>query len=141
MSEIGVSFPLFTSRYAEKRIADTDLVPVGITVGHPRFRLSYPLAGKLKALAPERSWFDLPSEDFGRRYLLKLEHQGALAIATALTEIFDAHATAHSSGLALLCFEDLAVPDTFCHRRMFAGYWEAQTGQRVDELAFPENVA
>lgn len=35
-------------------------------------------------------------------------------------------------GLVLLCFEDLAK--AHCHRRLFADFWQARTGQAVPEL-------
>jgi hypothetical protein len=39
--------------------------------------------------------------------------------------------------LALLCYEDLSEPGTFCHRRMFAEWWSERTGEKVEELGGP----
>jgi len=36
--------------------------------------------------------------------------------------------------LVLLCFEDLRTPGRFCHRRVFATWWEELKGQVVTEL-------
>jgi hypothetical protein len=129
-----LAFQIFTSRYANKQIAISGLVPVGITVGNPRFRLAYRLARNLKSLAPNRAWFDLPDDEFKARYVGKLHEKGAAAIASELTETFDAHCTPGDVGLVLLCFEDLTVPGAVCHRRMFASYWQRETGEAVDEL-------
>jgi hypothetical protein len=37
--------------------------------------------------------------------------------------------------LVLLCHEDVTAGETVCHRRVFAAWWKAQTGQDVPELA------
>ena len=36
--------------------------------------------------------------------------------------------------LVLLCFEDIRKPGLFCHRRVFATWWEQETGEPVSEL-------
>lgn len=134
VTESPLAFQIFTSRYANKQIATTRLVPVGITVGNPRFRLAYRLARNLKSLAPSRAWFDLPVDEFEDLYVRKLDEQGVQAIGAELRETFDAHRAPTDVGIVLLCFEDLALPGMVCHRRMFASYWQRETGQAVDEL-------
>lgn len=133
----GVPFELHTSRYANKRIADTALLPVGITAGHPRFRLAYPLATNLKSLAPSRLWFELPAKEFELRYVNKLDEQGSTAFADELTNVFES-ASEHR-GIVLLCYEDLNLPGMVCHRRMFAAWWERVTLQPVHELGVGES--
>jgi hypothetical protein len=36
--------------------------------------------------------------------------------------------------VVLLCFEDLRKPGEWCHRSMFAEWYEKQTGKKVVEL-------
>ena len=50
---------IFTSRYQNAAIASSGLVPIGITLGNPRFRLGYALAANLRQLAPTRAMFHL----------------------------------------------------------------------------------
>jgi hypothetical protein len=40
---------------------------------------------------------------------------------------------AGSAGLVLLCFEDV-LEGEFCHRRVFATWWEEKIGEHVPEL-------
>lgn len=135
-----LEFELRTSRYANRSIADTKLIPIGITAGNPRFRLSYRLATNLRLLAPSRAWFDLADDEFERHYLHKLDEQGVDMIAAELRETFETHRTSEHDGLVLLCFEDLAVPGAFCHRRLFASWFERETGQPVPELMSAEAI-
>ena len=36
--------------------------------------------------------------------------------------------------LVLLCYEDLRKPGEWCHRQVFAEWWEKKTGVRIQEL-------
>jgi hypothetical protein len=83
----------------------------------------------LSALAP---YGLLKVEDkavFERRYVARLERHGLETIRAQLAELAAEHG---ADGLVLLCFEDLSI--AWCHRRMFASWWERQTGERVLEL-------
>ncbi|MER7474889.1 hypothetical protein [Micromonospora sp. NPDC000018] len=66
-------------------------------------------------------------------YLERLEAAGVDLISEQLAEIAD---VAGTDRLVLLCFCDLNVPppDNWCHRRMFAAWWEDQTTREVREL-------
>jgi hypothetical protein len=118
-----------TSRYAAfDVIAASGLVPVGITVGRPKFPLPY-APRFMGELAP---WGLLRIEDgdeFTRRYVARLDAVGA----DRLSGEFQAISAGHD-GVVLLCFEQAGEP---CHRRTFADWWEGQTGERVPELTAP----
>lgn len=43
---------IYTSRYGNKEIARTSLVPVGISIGNPRFKLAFKVEQRIKELAP-----------------------------------------------------------------------------------------
>lgn len=36
--------------------------------------------------------------------------------------------------IVLLCFEDLTKPGEWCHRCVFAEWWQNKTGQKINEL-------
>lgn len=123
---------LATSRYqSADLILDSRLAPVRITLGHPRFRLGYELAGNCRLLAPTREIFGLEQEGFTRRYLKLLERRGVDQIRVALDEIAG---STPAPGLVLLCFENVLAGE-FCHRRLFADWWVRNTGEPVPELA------
>ena len=56
---------------------------------------------------------------------------GGFAVAL-LTEVAD---LAGNDQLVLCCFEDLRTPGAWCHRRIFATWWEQATGEPVLELS------
>lgn len=124
---------LYTSRYQahEKIAANPHLIALGFTVGHPRWKLKYQLAGNLKELGPDAAWKDRDRDTFHDYYMRKLDNLGVEKIGAML---FEKIVTAGAAGAILLCFEDLEKEGEWCHRRMFADWWFSQTGQRVEEL-------
>lgn len=70
----------------------------------------------------------LPPAEFEARYVAGLEEIGAAKIAAALRSVY-----LENGGLVLLCFETADV-ERVCHRRMFARWWEKQTGTAVPEI-------
>jgi hypothetical protein len=120
---------LATSRYhAADLIAESGLVPLGITVGAARW-LAYELAGNVGMLAPF-GIRDLEGDEFDRAYVERLERFGAEAIELVLRSFVNAYG---ARGCVLLCFEKVLEGEA-CHRRTFAAWWEAATGQAVPEL-------
>jgi hypothetical protein len=82
----------------------------------------------MKELAP---WGlrGIPDEDeFARGYRARLDAIGLEALTRRFAEISEAH---DEHGLVLLCFEPAGA---FCHRRVFADWYEEQTGRHVPEL-------
>ncbi|MFR9780164.1 hypothetical protein ACL02O_29425 [Micromonospora sp. MS34] len=122
---------LFTNRY--QRFRPDQGAPVRTTVGKPRFPLPYDLAGFARLLAPSYAMLRMAEGPYRHIYLERLEAAGVDLISEQFAEIADA---AGSEQLVLLCFCDLNVPppDNWCHRRMFAAWWEDQTGNEVHEL-------
>jgi Protein of unknown function, DUF488 len=103
------------------------LVPVGISVGEPRFPLNYTPV-YLRRLAP---WGLLEVHnrgEFAQRYRDRLDAVGIDAVRRQFRTISADH---DSRGLVLLCFEPIGQ---FCHRRVFAEWFEQQDGQPVPEL-------
>ncbi|WDZ83977.1 hypothetical protein [Micromonospora cathayae] len=125
---------LFTNRY--QRFQPDQGAPVRTTVGKPRFGLPYDLAGFAQLLAPTYSMLKMAEGPYRHIYLERLEAHGVDLISEQFAEIAD---KAGTDRLVLLCFCDLNVPppDNWCHRRMFAAWWEEQTNQEVPELDRP----
>lgn len=126
-----VELQLFTNRY--QRFTPDQGAPVRTTVGKPRFPLPYDVAGFARLLAPTYGMLKMQQGPYRHIYLERLEAAGVDLISEQLAEIADA---AGSERLVLLCFCDLNVPppENWCHRRMFAAWWEDQTGHKVREL-------
>jgi hypothetical protein len=123
---------LATSRYATRDlILRSGRVPIGITVGNPRWPLGYQLACNLRPLAPARSMLGLPTDVFEQIYRARLDDLGVEAIRALLQRCCD---DAGNDRLVLLCFEDVDQPGKSCHRQMLATWWQEHTGDVVPEL-------
>ncbi|WP_019548602.1 hypothetical protein [Streptomyces sulphureus] len=110
--------------------------PVRSTAGHPRFHLSYKLAGHARLVTPTRDLLKINARDayeWGYRRLLN--ERGIDAIRDELVAIAGAHDL--DAPLVLLCFDrlnKLPPADAWCHRSMLATWWTEQTGDLVPEL-------
>lgn len=104
--------------------------PVRVTLGIPRWprppgreRWIY-----LAELAPRPWYFRAAPEKFDRYYLAQLDRLAA-DIETKLgwlAERFEA--------VSMLCYERRITGPSSCHRRLWADWHEARTGQHVPEL-------
>lgn len=119
---------LFTSFYSSGHVRDREHAPIRTSLGHPRFKLTYKIAGKLPLLTPERRWLGMERETYQPLYIAKLEAAGVDKIRLAISEL------AGKQPAVLLCFEDLSTDGAWCHRQMFARWWEKKTGEPVPEL-------
>lgn len=90
-------------------------------------RLPYKIAGAIRALAPERAWLNLDRPEYEPLYRARLDALGVPAIRRSIA------ALALDREPVLLCFESL-IDGSWCHRRIFAAWWQEQTGQPVPEL-------
>jgi hypothetical protein len=66
-------------------------------------------------------------EIYERKYLPQLEDAGVEKLDALLQE----KVAGSADTVILLCHEE---PGEFCHRRLFAQWWEEQTGQEIPEL-------
>lgn len=122
---------LFSSRWSNRALETAPVVAVGISRGVPRFRVAYRYR-RLLDLYPDGWMFSIEDDErFERVYVAKLERLGVDRIMEGLRKISDEEGGAD---LVLLCFEDVLAGES-CHRRMFAAWWTAQTGQVVEELS------
>lgn len=119
---------IYTSHWRNSELGDVDAVIVSISRGEPRFRLPFRYR-RLRALAPgNEAWNTKTRKEFEAAYLAQLEEIGAAAILSDLERIAGNHAC------VLLCWEKLANPDEWCHRRMLAAYIKREAGIVVPEL-------
>jgi len=125
---------IYTSRYSnQKGIIESGLVPVRITLGKPKFELSYDY-DELRMLAPYGLFGIDDKNEFTRKYREYLNQHGIKKIRKALHEISQKHG---GKGLVLLCYEDVHKSGEWCHRRLFADWWKDKTGEDIEELPPP----
>ncbi len=121
---------VWTGRYGNRAIPASGLVPVGITLGHPRWKLSYSVAAKLPTLTPTKAALAIPSDAaFVQWFRARLDAVGA----DYLSGEFQGLREYHGADPVLLCFEKIG--GELCHRFVFAQWWQERTGEPVLELA------
>ena len=121
---------LYTSRYGNRKLATRhDLLKVSLSLGLPRWPVKYEISSRLKPLAPEGQLFHVHDrERFKALYYTKMDGLGVEYVRGLLEE------TSDGRDLVLLCFEDLRGTGKWCHRRVFAEWWQDRTGETVEDL-------
>lgn len=123
---------LATSRYqAGAIIKASGRLPVGITKGHPRWKLPYQLATNVRILGAvgPGEFVEKDRDRFSVLYRRRMEGIGFQTVHDTLEGI-----APDDGRLVLLCYEDVHKPGEWCHRQVFAAWWESHTGQAVPEL-------
>lgn len=121
---------LFTSYWSNPELRKVHAAKLCISRGVPRWPLPFRYR-RANLLAPSRETFALQSDEaFEREYLRELDEAGAEKIAAMLARISREEG---GGPLVLLCWER---PGEVCHRRTFAQWFEARSGQEVPELQF-----
>lgn len=121
---------LFTSRWANRRLAELECVPVGISRGVPRFPTGYEYR-LARWLAPSRATFALEDpHEYEASYVRQLEDLGVPTILARLERISN---EAGALPLTLLCYEDLSQPGQWCHRQ-YLSTWLWGRGVAIKEL-------
>ena len=121
---------MITARFTNKNLDPDVHNMVQISAGDPKFSLPYRIDHKLSMLAPLPAIFRYPDYAiFETEYRKQLDQTGVNRIQDELERV------AHPDKITvLLCFEDIRKPDQWCHRRIFAQWWEEKTGQEIAEL-------
>lgn len=127
---------IWTSRYSNKELLNDKYYPVGISIGQPKFHLGYALREQCYSLAPKGYMLNMDIERFKPAYYEKLEGIGADKIVSMVNRL-DERARSEGKELVLLCFEDVRVPEDWCHRTVFAEWWAENTGEVIEELPDP----
>ncbi|MDQ3913250.1 MAG: DUF488 family protein [Actinomycetota bacterium] len=119
---------LFTSRWANKELAELRCQPVGISRGNPRFKTGFRYK-QVRDLAPDdEAWAVADDEGaFRTSYIRQLEELGLDAILGRLARI-----SPENGGvpLVLLCYEPAGE---FCHRHVLSA-WLRERGIEIREL-------
>lgn len=118
---------LATSSY--KAFRQSMGVPVQTSVGRPRFPIDYELREEVRDLMP-LGLLNLKGDAFREAYIAQLDRLDLDALRAQFTAIQKRH---DGKRVVLLCFEDVKAGE-HCHRRDFADWWQARTGQRVPEV-------
>ena len=108
-------------------IAEFAFVPVRISIQGPRFWSAAKEFPKVPELMPYGLFKITDRDEFTPKFEARLEDAGVDTIQAAFDQI-DAD---YQKPLILLCYEDLSK--TWCHRQVFADWWQRQTGQAVLE--------
>jgi hypothetical protein len=127
-----VTTAIYTAPWKLMREPPGGLVPVRISIGRPKFIKDSHRFPSIRELMP----FDIlgmEHDQFKLAYRRHLEHVGVETIHDRFDQLHRRH---HDRPLALTCFEDLLKPGTWCHRRMFAAWWQEHTGEDIPELQF-----
>ena len=124
---------ILTSRYGNKELRNDGYYPVGISIGKPRFKTGYEIREQCYALAPKGHKPKMEHEAYREADFKKLEEIGADKII-GIVQRMDERAQEEGKTLVLLCYEDLRKPDQWCHRTLFAEWWQKMTGEVINEL-------
>ncbi len=124
---------IYTSRYSNPELKSGMYTVVGITRGAPQFRLGYALAGNIMEIAPPGWLFnEYDRKRFTERYFHNIDRIGVSAIKSILTRY-----ESLGKPVVLCCYEDVRKPGEWCHRLVFAEWWEKNTGEHIEELNDP----
>ena len=105
-------------------------------MGTPKFPLGYTVEQQCYSLAPKGYMLRMELEKFTEEYYRKLEGIGNDKIINMVMR-FEAMAAAKGKELVFLCYEDVRIPEDWCHRTVFAQWYCEQTGEIIKELPDP----
>ena len=125
-----------TARFKNKDLVNDRYVKVAITVGMPKFKLQYELAGRIKSLAPWSLMKENDRQEFTRKYFEILDRIGVNRILAEIKKY-----QSEGKEIVLLCYEDVSGGRTWCHRLVFAEWWLLKTGEIIEELPEPQEEA
>jgi hypothetical protein len=138
-----MEFKLYTARFFNKNLKAHPGAKIRISRGYPQgaARFGWPLNCSIEGLMPSKELLAgakagrVTKEEYEAQYRKQLQGFGADTIQVGFESLCEELGV---RALILLCFEDLREPGKWCHRCMFAQWWQEQTGQAVFEI--PEVV-
>lgn len=121
---------LYTSRYQNPELQSGNYTVVGITRGAPKFPLKYKLSGNIIEFAPPGYLFNVYDRAvFTPKFFAHLDRLGVEQAKNLLRPY-----TSFKKDIVLCCYEDVRIPNEWCHRLVFAEWWTARTGIEMPEL-------
>lgn len=126
---------IYTSRYSNPELKSGNYTAVRISLGSPRWSVGYIINGAINELMPKGLFgkYDNDKPAFEREYRKILDKYGISLISKKLKEY-----EALGKDVVLLCYEDIRKGESdWCHRTMFAKWWNEKTGEVIEELFDP----
>lgn len=121
---------IYTSRFSNPELRTGKYTVVGIVRGLPKFHLGYSLAGNIIEFAPPGYLFNENDRAvFTRKYFRHMDIIGK----DRAKELLRPYSLLEKD-IVLCCYEDVRIPDEWCHRLVFAEWWQARTGTAISEL-------
>ncbi len=121
---------IYTSRFSNPELKSGKYTVVGIVRSVPRFKLGYERAGNIFDIAPTKELFSVDDREvFTTPYKQHLNEVGFEKISAQIQKYLTPE-----KDLVLCCYEDVRIPDEWCHRLVFAEWWFEQTGKAIPEL-------
>jgi hypothetical protein len=103
-------------------------VPLQTSLGTPKW-VSYGLV-KFMPIAPSGYMLNKSHSEYQALYLDRLDRYSQ-EVELGFRNVADLYP---GQDLVILCFENLSRPNAWCHRTMFAKWWEGRTGEQVVEV-------
>lgn len=121
---------LYTSRFSNPELKSGKYTVVGIVRYMPKYPLKYKLAGNIFDIAPTKALFNVyDREEFSPPYKAHLDAVGFGKISEQIRKY-----AAQGKDVVLCCYEDVRIPNEWCHRLVFAEWWLEKTGEEIPEL-------
>lgn len=98
------------------------------SLGEPKWMPGLPW---FEEITPQRWYLRKEWDEYVGHYRRQLDRHGPGKLAKKIE--FLARQTGADT-LVFLCYEKVSKPGNWCHRSMFADWWEERTGQKVYEL-------
>lgn len=127
---------IFTSRYSNPELRSGKYTVVGVTRGLPKFNLGYILTDDIKDFGPPGYLFHENDRFvFTPKYFAYMDSIGIERVEHILSRY-----KVYGKDIVLCCYEDVREPNEWCHRLVFAEWYEQKTGCKINELYDPTPV-
>lgn len=121
---------IYTSRFSNPELRTGKYTVVGIVRGLPKFNLGYNLDGNIIEFAPPGYLFNENDRAiFTPKFFAHLDKVGIEHAKYLLRPYLS-----YNKDIVLCCYEDVRIPNEWCHRLVFAEWWQARTGNVIPEL-------
>ena len=114
----------YFSKQAKQPVQD-NMAYASIAVGLPKFDLPFELK-HITAVKPWGIFGKYHGEEYKQKYYERLDKIGVKRIFEAIQE-----AKGNKEHIVLMCYEK---DWNGCHRKMFADWWQKQTGEIIEEI-------
>lgn len=118
---------IYTSYFAKQaKRNDENTAYASIAVGMPKYELAHELR-HVMSIKPYGVFGKYHGEEYKQKYFERLDRIGVERICDELMAV-----QGDKENLVLMCYEK---DPNECHRRMFAEWWYARTGEIIEEMS------